>query len=155
MSVGCSKSGWHKVSKSYVKCPANRTLSINTVVIAANWRVTTFAHLWHDAASFRYFIFSFCQDTNYARTECKWIHDDPGSQNLDRSIGILVYGSFTIEQEPSGHLEPPPSKDCFSTEKSLDETGCTSCLYLSWISDLPLIRLLAMPLYFSLLSLLP
>lgn len=65
------------------------------------------------------------------RLQCKWMHGDSGSQNLERSTGILVYGSFKIRQEPSGHLEPPPLKDCLPTKQTLDQTGCTRCLYLS------------------------
>lgn len=72
------------------------------------------------------------------RLQCKWIHGDSERQNLDRSTGMLVYGSFKIRQEPSGHLEPPPSKGCLPTEQSLDQPGCTSSLYLSWINDFPL-----------------
>lgn len=66
-----------------------------------------------------------------SRQQCKWIHGDSGSQNLDRSTGIMVYGVFKIHQETPGHLGPSPSKSCLPTEQPLDQTGYTSCLYLS------------------------
>lgn len=55
------------------------------------------------------------------RLQCKWTHSDSGSQNLDRTPGILVYGSFKTGQGLSGYLEPPPSKGCLPAEQPLDQ----------------------------------
>lgn len=64
-----------------------------SIISVAKWKVLIFVHLCRDAATFGHFLFSVSGQI-MPRFQWKWTHSDPGSQNLDRSPSILVYGSF-------------------------------------------------------------
>lgn len=76
----------------------------------------------------------FCQWTNYAKipmeVDTQWFRKSELGQ-IPKHNGLWLLCEWV---GVSGHFDSPPSKGCFPAVVSTP-IACTSCLYLSWISD--------------------